>query len=100
MSDTDTASSGNSLEAGAASGATIIILGASGDLTARKLIPALFQLAVNAYLEPPFLIVGVARRDKTDDQFREEMREAVGQARGNAPLTPDEWQPFAGCHSS
>ena len=79
------------------SGVTILIFGASGDLTARKLIPALFQLAVNGYLAAPFLIVGAARRDKTDDQFREEMGEAVRQARNNQPLDPDEWRKFADC---
>jgi glucose-6-phosphate 1-dehydrogenase len=74
-----------------------MIFGASGDLTARKLIPALFELTARGFLKPPFLIVGVARRDKTDDQFREEMREAVQQARGGTALDAEEWQTFAGC---
>lgn len=80
-----------------ASNVTIMIFGASGDLTARKLIPALFQLTSDGYLKPPFLIVGVARREKTDDQFREEMRQALQQARGDSPLNEEQWQTFGGC---
>ena len=53
---------------------TILIFGASGDLTARKLIPALFQLYRESYLtNGP--VIGVARREKTDEQFRSELRE-------------------------
>ena len=53
---------------------TILIFGASGDLTARKLLPALFQLSRQGYLSERCPVIGVARRDKTDEQFRNEMR--------------------------
>lgn len=56
---------------------TVLIFGASGDLTARKLIPALFRLFQQGYLTPASAIVGVARRDKSDEQFRNELRVAV-----------------------
>ena len=56
--------------------ATIIIFGASGDLTARKLIPALFRLHQQGYLQGG-PVIGVARRDRTDDQFRSDLRSAV-----------------------
>ncbi|MFQ5754045.1 MAG: glucose-6-phosphate dehydrogenase [bacterium] len=56
---------------------TIVIFGASGDLTKRKLIPALFQLAQDKLLSPKTRIVGFARRQKSHEQFRAEMKEAL-----------------------
>jgi glucose-6-phosphate 1-dehydrogenase len=52
----------------------IVIFGASGDLTAKKLVPALASLARKG--EPPagFTLIGVARREKSDDQFRQDLR--------------------------
>src|SRR3954464_9182671 len=55
----------------------IIIFGATGDLTHRKLIPALYNVAADGELPPAVAVVGVARRDKTDDGFRKEVEEAV-----------------------
>ncbi|MFO1499078.1 MAG: glucose-6-phosphate dehydrogenase [Verrucomicrobiota bacterium] len=52
---------------------TIVIFGASGDLTARKLIPALYQLYAEKQMPQPFRIIGVARRDKTTETWREEL---------------------------
>ncbi len=56
----------------------MIIFGVSGDLTSRKLMPALYDLAMNSRLAEGFAIVGVSRRQWTDEQFRAEMRAAVG----------------------
>ncbi|MEP6809546.1 MAG: glucose-6-phosphate dehydrogenase [Chthoniobacterales bacterium] len=56
---------------------TIVIFGATGDLTHRKLIPALYNIAADGELPPQVAVVGVARRKKTDDDFRTEMGEAV-----------------------
>ena len=56
---------------------TMVIFGATGDLTHRKLIPALYSLALQGYLPPGFSVVGFARRPKSDEEFRAEMREAV-----------------------
>lgn len=55
---------------------TIVIFGATGDLTHRKLIPALYNLAVTGDLPPQFKVVGFARRDKTDEVYRNELAEA------------------------
>jgi len=52
---------------------TIVIFGASGDLTARKLIPALYHLFCEKQLPDPFRIIGFARRPKTDEQWRDEL---------------------------
>lgn len=74
---------------------TLLIFGASGDLTARKLVPALFHLAQNGYLAGPSQIIGVARREKTDEQFRQEMWDALrSQSRTNG-VSEESWTKFA-----
>jgi glucose-6-phosphate 1-dehydrogenase len=55
----------------------LAVFGASGDLTRRKIFPALYSLACRRLLPEQFAIVGVARRDWTDDEFRERMEHAV-----------------------
>jgi len=56
---------------------TITILGASGDLTLRKLMPALYVMYQQGFLPENFAIVGFARRDYSDKVFRELMLEAL-----------------------
>ena len=56
---------------------TIVILGATGDLTKRKLIPSLYSLFQEGYLPSDFKIVAFARRPKDDDVFRTDMEEAL-----------------------
>ncbi len=56
---------------------TVVIFGATGDLTHRKLIPALYNIAADGELPPELAVVGFARRAKTDDEFREELEEAA-----------------------
>ena len=53
----------------------VVIYGASGDLAQRKLMPALYALAVRRLLPERFAIVGAARSEETDDVFRERMKE-------------------------
>jgi glucose-6-phosphate 1-dehydrogenase len=55
----------------------IVIFGATGDLTHRKLIPALYNIAADGELPPAVAVIGFARRPKTDDEFRAEMEEAT-----------------------
>ncbi len=55
----------------------LVIFGASGDLTKRKLIPALYNLALEKRLPERFAVVGYARSDMTHEAFRDKMREAV-----------------------
>ena len=57
----------------------LTIFGASGDLTQRKLVPALYQLKKERQLPPEMTIVGVARREWSHDYFREQMREGIEQ---------------------
>src|SRR5213596_1692716 len=72
----------------------IVIFGATGDLTNRKLIPALYNLAADGDLPPAVAIVGFARREKTDDQFRSELEKAT--RRFSRQAVRDEiWKTFA-----
>ena len=55
----------------------IVIFGANGDLTKRKLLPALFRLACDRRLPAKFSILGTSRTPLSDDVFRDQMRDAV-----------------------
>ncbi len=55
----------------------LIIFGASGDLTNRKLLPALWALSETQQLGPGFSVVGISRTKKTHDEFRQELRDAL-----------------------
>jgi glucose-6-phosphate 1-dehydrogenase len=72
----------------------LVIFGASGDLTKRKLMPAVFNLGISRSLPGGFAVVGVARREKTDDQFRAEMKESVGRFSRRKPIDPAIWSDF------
>src|SRR4051794_16969834 len=54
----------------------LVVFGASGDLTTRKLMPAVAGLAQKKLLSPNFAAVGIARTEMTDDEFRQKMRDA------------------------
>jgi glucose-6-phosphate 1-dehydrogenase len=69
----------------------LVIFGASGDLTRRKLFPALYSLALRGLLPERFGIVGVARSEETDDEFRERMKHAVEEF-GRDKLRDETWE--------
>ncbi len=63
----------------------LVIFGATGDLTHRKLVPSLMGLAQDGLLPPGFSVIGFARRPKTSDDFRRELAEGVAKhGRGEA----------------
>jgi len=72
----------------------IVIFGASGDLTQRKLVPALYHLRRQRRLPPELTIVGVARREWSHDYFREQMREGIEQF-SDGIGQEELWQDFA-----
>ena len=72
----------------------LVIFGASGDLTRRKLLPAVYALAVRHMLPEHFAIVGVARSKGTDEEFRERMEEAVREF-GRDEFKQDVWDDLA-----
>jgi glucose-6-phosphate 1-dehydrogenase len=74
---------------------TVVIFGASGDLTRRKLVPALYRLAQQRLLPAEFAIVGQARTANTDEAFRDRMKEAVAQFSEDRTVDSVLWRSFA-----
>jgi glucose-6-phosphate 1-dehydrogenase len=74
--------------------ASIVIFGASGDLTRRKLVPALYNLYKKNRLPAGFRIVGYARSGLDDDSFRERLRSGVAEF---DQLAEESWAKFASC---
>src|SRR5947208_2330865 len=73
---------------------SIVIFGATGDLTHRKLIPALYNLAADGELPPAVTVVGFARRPKSDDEFRTELEEAT-RKHSRQSVRDEIWKTFA-----
>jgi glucose-6-phosphate 1-dehydrogenase len=73
----------------------MVIFGASGDLTGRKLVPALYNLAREGLLPMHFACVGFARRPKTDEEFRNEINGDLGKYSRTKPVDPQVWSSFA-----
>ena len=72
----------------------LVIFGASGDLTHRKLIPALFELYLQRRIPSDFGVIGCARRPWTDSEFREKMKvKLANQITGKER----EWDQFSNC---
>jgi len=72
----------------------LVIFGATGDLTARKLMPAIYNLKREGQLPSQFACVGFARREKDHDQFRSEMKEAISQHSRVKPIDETLWDTF------
>jgi len=73
---------------------TVVIFGASGDLTRRKLMPALYNLALGRSLPGAFAVVGVALREKSDESFRAEIKEGIAKFARRKPLDEAVWGDF------
>lgn len=69
-----------------ASDQLLVIFGASGDLTARKLLPSLFELHVRELLPEHFCILGAARTDYTDEEYRAEEKKQILEASKNKDM--------------
>ena len=72
----------------------VVIFGANGDLTKRKLLPALYRLAYERRLAPGFAVLGISRTAMTDDQFRENMADSVAKFLEDSPFDKDVWSGF------
>jgi len=77
-----------------AAACAVVIFGASGDLTRRKLMPALYNLGISRSLPSGFAVVGVARREKSHDEFRAEMKEGVSKFSRRKPIDAAMWEDF------
>ncbi len=73
----------------------VVIFGANGDLTKRKLLPALYRLAYERRLPASFAVIGNSRTPLTDDAFREKMHESVKNFLEDSPFDEDLWTSFA-----
>src|SRR5581483_4819313 len=71
----------------------MVIFGASGDLTRRKLIPALYNLATEQLLSREFAVLGMARAPLTNEQFREKASQDIKEY-ATGPVDPDLWEAF------
>ena len=71
----------------------MVIFGATGDLTKRKLFPALYELAAEHLLAPGFAVLGVGRDAADNDQtFREKMRAALSESEEVKRVDDEVWQ--------
>src|SRR3981189_1718760 len=75
--------------------AAMVIFGAAGGLAARKLVPALYNLALNRYLPSGFSVIGVADTALTEDEFRAHMEQAVQKFSRTQPVDRAVWQSLA-----
>ncbi len=84
-----------SLYGGVAEPCMVVLFGASGDLAKRKVIPAMYDLAVHNSLGPRYAIVGFARTPMTDDNFRATLGDAAKGISEVGPIDPKQWNEFA-----
>ena len=73
----------------------MVLFGASGDLAHRKIIPALYNLALDQALPENFFLVGYSRTELTDEAFRTGLKESVGKTSRRKPLDEAVWSKFA-----
>ena len=87
--------SGGPLVQRAEESCVVVILGASGDLAGRKLIPALYNLSCQDLLPPGFAVIGIAATPMSDDSFREEMMRRTKNSPDVLTFRPRLWEEFA-----
>src|SRR3984893_16639142 len=74
---------------------SIVIFGATGDLTKRKLVPALYRLSQQRLIPAQFAIIGTARQGLNDEEFRSNMRQALAEFAEAEQIDEPSWQNFA-----
>jgi glucose-6-phosphate 1-dehydrogenase len=72
----------------------LVIFGASGDLTRRKLIPGLYNLACVGCMNPQFEVLGIGRTETTSEQFRAKMRESASKSGDARNFNESQWKEF------
>jgi glucose-6-phosphate 1-dehydrogenase len=73
----------------------LVIFGAGGDLTWRKLIPAIYHLVRDRWLDDRFAVIGIDRKPLSDDEYRDQLRAKIMEA-GRTQFDAEKWQAFAG----
>jgi len=74
---------------------SVVIFGASGDLSRRKLLPALYALRCGNFASENFSLVGIARRERSHEAFQNEMKSAVNEFSRLGTVDEATWEPFA-----
>lgn len=87
-------SSANRLSASSVQPCTLVIFGGSGDLTRRKLFPAVYNLTLDGLLPENYAVVGIGRKPWSDDEFRQVARDSIEKFSRQA-LQQDKWEEFA-----
>ncbi|HSX38327.1 MAG TPA: glucose-6-phosphate dehydrogenase [Chlamydiales bacterium] len=72
----------------------VVIFGATGDLTGRRLAPALYNLGREGLLPPNFALVGFARKEKTHGEFRESLKQDISRFSRVKPIDENFWNHF------
>lgn len=85
----------NHEQAGTTAGAVFYLFGATGDLAKRKLFPALFSLYKEGKLAEDFAVIGLARRPRTNEQFRSDLYESISEFCRYKPTDSELWNRFA-----
>ncbi|MES2332523.1 MAG: glucose-6-phosphate dehydrogenase [Bacteroidota bacterium] len=75
----------------------IVILGATGDLTWRKLIPAIYNLYLDKWIPEKFAVIGVSRNDMAEKEFRKRLHEGVDKFSRRGKSKKTEWNSFEKC---
>ncbi len=75
---------------------TLVIFGSTGDLTRRKLVPALYDLACVGCMSPHFDILALGRKPLSDEEFRKNLEEAAAKSKDARGFTAEGWKEFAG----
>jgi len=73
----------------------IVIFGASGDLTQRKLVPALYNLFLDGWLPDQFAMIGISRTEMGDDEFRQRLRSGIDRFSRRCQANDPDWAAFA-----
>ena len=76
----------------------VVIFGGAGDLTKRKLVPALYDLRSHGFIPKQFSVIGVARKEMSSEQFRDELTAGMKEF-APAPVDPKLWGEFSGSFS-
>ncbi|HRW10594.1 MAG TPA: glucose-6-phosphate dehydrogenase [Caldilineaceae bacterium] len=75
--------------------AVLVIFGAGGDLTWRKLLPAIYNLFLEEWLPPNFAVIGVDRKELDDSAFVNHLRSGIDQFSRSGPAAEEQWSLFA-----
>jgi len=75
----------------------VVIFGAGGDLTMRKLLPAIYNLYLDGYMPEQFAVIGIDRKEQTDDVFRTQARKDIDRFSRQGKTKDDQWAAFAKC---